>query len=238
MSYKYRVTGKVSFSQVRSDNLLSLYYAMNYMQDSAIFHLESLGRGSTFFAENNLALFISAMQVDINEMPSMSTDIFIDTWAYGYDALSSYRNYQISGNNGKIYMNAYVAGAFIDLSSGKPIRITEEFMSSFPMGEKLEMDYLPRKIRVPDSWDTEGEPLLITKRHLDKNNHLNNARYISIAEEHLSEDFAIKRMRVEYKKPAKQNDIIIPKLKYTDSSCIALLQNQQGSTYAIAEFIK
>ena len=99
----YTIQAKVGYSQVRSDNFLTLYSALNYMQDCAMTQLEYLGGGEEYFKNHGVALFISSMQVDIYEMPIFNQDILIDTWAYSYDKISCYRNYLIRDKDNKIY---------------------------------------------------------------------------------------------------------------------------------------
>lgn len=232
----YTIQAKVGYSQVRSDNFLTLYSALNYMQDCAMTQLEYLGGGEEYFKNHGVALFISSMQVDIYEMPIFNQDILIDTWAYSYDKISCYRNYLIRNKDNKIYCSGSVAGIFVSLNDNKPVAITDEFMSVYPLKEKFNMEYLPRKIKLPTDWDNEGRPLVINKRHLDKNNHVNNSRYISLAEEMILDDYDIKKLRIEYKKPAKVGDTIIPKIKYTEKGCITALTNIDTSVFATVEF--
>lgn len=236
MNPLYRVGGKVSYSQVSSDGRLALYAAMNCMQDCGAFQMEDLGRGSEYFKNNGQALFITAWQVEMDEMPLMGTEIYTDTWIYGYDAISCYRNYIIRGTDGRVYIRAYAAGAFVDVATGKPTRLTEDIMSHYPMDKKMDMDYLPRKIKLPSSWDAEGHGLKITKRHLDKNSHVNNSRYIAMAEEQLPDDFRAGRMRAEYKKPAAEGDVMVPRLKRSEKSCVVALCPPEGTPYAVTEF--
>ena len=102
-------------------------------------------------------------------------------------------------------------------------------------GEKLEMDYAPRKIKLPDDM-TSQESFTVQKHHLDTNHHVNNCQYICMAEDFLPEDFKVYQMRAEYKMQAKLGDIICPKAKAETGKVIVSLDDTDGKAYAIIEF--
>ena len=67
----------------------------------------------------------------------------------------------------------------------------EEIASTVPMEEKFEgMEYLPRKIRLPKKSAESGgtdpvimEEMKVCRYHIDKNAHMNNSRYLQLAQE-------------------------------------------------------
>ena len=75
--------------------------------------------------------------------------------------------------------------------------------------EKLDMDYAPRKIALPEEMEKK-ESFLIVKHHIDTNHHVNNGQYVQMAMEFLPDDFQIVQMRAEYKKAALLGDVVVP----------------------------
>ncbi len=78
--------------------------------------------------------------------------------------------------------------------------------------KKLEMDYAPRKIALPEGMEAQ-EPFAIQKHHLDTHHHVNNCQYIRMGADYLPEGFEIRQMRAEYKKQALLGDVFYPAVK-------------------------
>ena len=53
---------------------------------------------------------------------------------------------------GKNYLaKANSVWALIDLQTGKPVRVAEEHVARYKMEEKLDMEYGPRKLKLPQN---------------------------------------------------------------------------------------
>ena len=89
------------------------------------------------------------------------------------------------------------------------VRVLPEMVEKYDVKERLQMDYAPRKIAVPQG-GIRQEPFRVERQHLDGNHHVNNGQYISMAMAYLPENFAIRQMRAEYKKSALIHDIVVP----------------------------
>ena len=87
--------------------------------------------------------------------------------------------------------------------------VLPEMVEKYDVKERLQMDYAPRKIAVPQG-GIRQEPFRVERQHLDGNHHVNNGQYISMAMAYLPENFAIRQMRAEYKKSALLHDIVVP----------------------------
>ena len=83
--------------------------------------------------------------------------------------------------------------------NGHVVRITPEIAAHYPMEEKADMSYAPRKIAFREEKE-RLEPISVPKAFIDTNQHMNNAQYIRTALEFVPEDFHIRQVRVEYKK--------------------------------------
>ena len=88
---------------------------------------------------------------------------------------------------------------------------------------------------VPKGEFLSTEPLPVMRDDIDYNLHMNNAQYIRMACEYLPEDFDIKRVRVEYKKPAKLSELIYPQILQKEDK-IFVQMNSLEACYAVIEF--
>ncbi|MBP3678268.1 MAG: hypothetical protein J6I97_07995, partial [Agathobacter sp.] len=75
------------------------------------------------------------------------------------------------------------------------------------------------------------------KYFIDTNNHMNNAKYVMVAEEYLPADFQVKEIRVEYKTAAVLGDIIVPRVTVRDKEVTVALVNPEGKAYATVLFL-
>ena len=92
----------------------------------------------------------------------------------------------------------------------------QRFSTSMISGEKIEMDYAPRKIALPKERAVQNA-FSVQKHHLDTNHHVNNCQYIRMAADHLPEDFKVGQLRVEYKRQAVLDNVIIPEVYMTEN---------------------
>ena len=127
----------------------------------------------------------------------------------------------------------------MDTESGKPVKVTPEDIDVYEREEKIDMEYLGRKIKVQGE-GVEKDPVYIKKYHIDTNGHVNNSWYVWFAMEFVPDDEMIhgrkiNRLRVEYKKSAMYRDIIYPVVYEQEDAITVSLNDEQGSPYAIVQ---
>ena len=65
---------------------------------------------------------------------------------------------------------------------------------------------------------------------IDSNHHMNNEKYVMLAQQLLPNDFEISELRVEYRKEAKLGDTVISYVKYTSKSVTVVLADTDKKT--------
>ena len=124
----------------------------------------------------------------------------------------------------------------MDMEKMKPVKATQEMIEAYELGERLEMDYAPRRIVLPGKEGAAQEAVEIKHHHLDTNHHVNNGQYVRIAMEYLPEGYRIRQMRAEYKRQAHLGDIIYPLVYEEDARVAVSLNGGEGQPYCIVEF--
>ena len=233
----YQLKSKVRYSEAYSGNQMSYHALINYLQDTSTLHSEELGQSGDILLEQNMAWVLSFWQICIDEMPKLSEDIVVSTWPYSTKGLFGERNFCVENEKGEKIIKVNSIWVLIDPTTGRPIRITDEVSLHYPDEPKLDMEYCARKIAVPADCEVK-ESIVVPKYFIDTNNHVNNAKYVMIAEEYLPEDFQAKEIRVEYKKAAVLNDVIIPKLTIMEKEVIVVLVDESGNAYATVQFFE
>ena len=135
---------------------------------------------------------------------------------------------------GKRLAYANTLWTLLDLGTGHPANVDEAQKKAYELEEKLDMEYAPRKIRIPEE-RTQFPPFSVKAHHLDTNHHVNNGQYILMAQEYIPADFTVKEMRAEYKKQAVLDDIIVPEVNEKNGVFTVVLDSPSGEVYAIVE---
>ncbi len=232
----YQLKSKVRYSEADSNSRLTYHGLLNYLQDSSTLHSEELGESGAQLLEQNMAWILSFWQICIDEMPMLSEEICVSTWPYSTKGLFGQRNFCVENSEGVRVVRANSIWVLIDPRTGRPIRITDEVASHYPDEPKLEMDYCDRKIAIPEEY-TQMEPIRVPKYFIDTNNHMNNGKYVMVAESFLSEGFKVCEIRVEYKTAAKLGDILYPRVTIHEKEVTVVLADKDGKPYATVLFL-
>lgn len=232
----YRLKSKVRYSESNTKSELTYHALLNYMQDASTLHSEELGESGAQLLEQNMAWVLSFWQIRIEELPKTSEDIVMSTWPYSTKGLFGLRNFCMENGNGEQIVKANSVWVLIDPRTGRPLRITDEVSSHYPDEPKLEMDYCDRKITIPEEYE-EKEAIVVPRYFIDTNNHMNNAKYVMVAETYLPEAFKVKEIRVEYKLAAMEEDAIYPRVTIEEDKVTVVLVNDAGNPYATVLFL-
>lgn len=226
---------QVSQSDLNSSGNLSLYSAINYMQDCSFFHIMKQDALTTEFQKSNMAMFLISRQFNLLRDIKLGEKLKIVTWAYELNAFFGFRSTIIYDEAEKVCAESYAGGSFVDLGTGLPKRISEEVRSSLSIHQRYDMQYLSRKIRLPKVLPIQLDSFKVLKSHLDHYNHVNNARYISMATDLLPPEFKVKKGRVEYKKPAKLGNVIYPSYYVIEEGYTVVLTGDDKEIFSIIE---
>lgn len=230
----YTFDSRVRYSETDLNGRLTLTGIVNYLQDCSTFQSEDLGVGIQYLNSIERAWLLSSWQIEIGRYPSLGERLTVGTWAYDFKGMYGYRNFMIADDQGEYLVKANSMWFYLDTASGRPVRVTEETVSRYPHREKLDMEYLPRKISLPKEC-SQLEHFTVQKHHLDSNHHVNNSQYVDMARDFVPEDYVVRRLRAEYKKAAVLGDIVVPRLGKTEQGYVVSLGAEDGTAYAVVE---
>ncbi|MBR0092515.1 MAG: acyl-[Lachnospiraceae bacterium] len=225
----YTYDSRIRYSETDTALQLTIEALINYFQDASTFQTQDAGAGWHYLHEQGLAWVLAYWQIDIKRLPALYERVRIGTVPYALKGFSGLRNYCMDAldedgkETGERLAVANSFWALMDMEAMVPARISEEHASHYVLEEKLGMEYLDRKIRLPKEEGVKGEAVTVHPHHLDSNGHVNNGQYVAIAMEALAEsesDIAshftkaqgtgIRRLRAEYKKQAHLGDTLVP----------------------------
>lgn len=231
----YAFESRIRYSETDSEGYLTLDALLNYFQDCSTFHSEDVGLGIGYMKEIGQVWVLSAWQIVVSRYPKLGERVKIVTLPYELKAFLGYRNFAMLDEQGEYLAKANSLWSLLDVRTGKPVMVNEAMQKGYATDKKLEMEYAPRKITVPQGGELQ-EPIVVKKHHLDTNHHVNNGQYVNIAMEYLPDDFVIYQMRAEYKKQAFLDDVLHPYVVQTESGYIICLQDEAGKPYVAVDF--
>ena len=227
---------KIYCSQMREGNVMGNSGIIDLLQDTSDLHLMNHPVLAPFFRETGSVMFLTNRQVDIIRRPEYGEQVHTKTWTYELNRMYGFRNTIILGEKGDLCVRSIAGGAFMDLKNGRPMRVSADLIAQVKVYDKLDMEYLPRKIAIPEGVPAVSCQVPIRRSDIDMNDHVNNARYLDITDELFDECRNAKRLRVEYKMPAKRGDIVFADRYDTDSGCVVVLRDEGGKVYCTVEY--
>lgn len=230
----YTFESRIRYSETDSDGKLTMASLINYFQDCSIFQSEDLNLGVQYLKKEHLAWVLSAWQIVVDRYPALCEKVTIGTQPYEVKGFLGYRNFAMLDEAGRYIARANSLWTLLDTDSGRPASVTQAMLDGYQLGEKLDMDYAPRRIAVPGG-GAEGEPVVVRKHHLDTNHHVNNQQFVDIAMDYLPEGFSVRQVRAEYKKQAFLDDVMVPYAVCGEGVCVVALRDQDGKPYVIVE---
>lgn len=235
----YIIKETVTPSRTDKNGNLKLFCALQMMQDCSEMWLCSEPEVQKYFQENGIAQLLASRQIEILRIPKFGEKLEIATSIFGCKNVHGFRNTIVRDEQGNPCYATWSVGVFVFRNSGSIAKIPENVSSLMKLDEKYEMQYLGRKISLPEIEFTSRKNFDVQKNDIDYNLHVNNAQYARMACELLPENFEASSLRVEYKIPAKYGDTIHAKTAlFKGEFFYVLLQNSEGKNFAIFEFAR
>ena len=208
----YTFDGRIRYSETDPDGYLTIEALIDYFQDCSTFQSEDLGVGIGYLQSHHFGWLVNFWQIDIHRLPKQAEYIVTGTSPYMVKGFMGLRNFMMETRDGERLVNANSVWTLMDMVNMLPAHCTQEILDAYELFPKFDMEYLPRKIRVPAEGGIPQEPVHITEQHLDSNLHVNNGQYVRIALAGEPDEHSIRRLCAEYKRQAHLGDTITPVL--------------------------
>lgn len=233
----YSFDSRVRYSEVDSEGRLTLNAILDYFQDCSAFQSEELEIGVAFLKEKQVAWVLVSWDIQIKRYPSLGEQIRVATWPYDFKGFYGWRNFRMTTADGEELASANSLWAFLDVTSGRPMKLLPRVKEAYQLEPPLSMGECPRRMKLPGQLETE-EPFAVHRFHLDTNQHVNNGKYVLMAQEYLPDGFSIEELKVEYKKSAVYGDMIYPYVARENEEVVVALCDGDRQPYAIIEMEK
>ena len=231
----YSFESRIRYSETGSDGNLDYSSLLNYFQDCSTFQSNDLGYGVEYLYNKGLAWVVNYWQIDIIKYPHLGDKVTIGTFPYEFKGFMGFRNFFMQDENGEYLAKANSIWTLLNMNTGRPSRPDQDLMDAFVLSEKLDMEYLSRKISVPEDMKKADE-IEIKRYHLDTNKHVNNGQFVRIAMEAYGEERAPKRVRAEYKKQVHLGDVLVTYICEDETGIIVDLRDINDNSCCVVMF--
>lgn len=239
MIYKEKV--KVDFKSAEKDLLLGNRAILEYLENIAGNHADSLKDGALNMSDNRTAWILLDWKVEVLHRPSYGDELTVTTWSHGFERCYGSRYYTIEDGSGKICVEAVAKWILMNTDKWSIARIKPEVAARYlsEPERQLSIDTSLSKLKAPD------EPLktslyTIGRRDLDPFGHVHNTYYLDFAYEVLPDEVYEKRLfdriRISYKKEIRLGETICLAYSREGSTHTVAITSENGSTlHAIVE---
>lgn len=231
----YHYKSRIRYSELDETGHLKLESLLDYFQDCSTFHSEDIGLGVEYLKKNHQVWVLSSWQIVVERYPKLGEIVVTGTAPYEFKGFIGFRNFLMTDEAGNDLAYANTLWSLLNTETSKPAKPSEEMLKGYVLEPKLDMEYAPRRIAIPEN-GREGEPVLIRTHHLDMNHHVNNGQFVRIALDSLGKNYRVKQLRAEYKKQVMLGDVLIPYIAHTeDERCVIALRDKEGGICCIVE---
>ncbi|MBO6310780.1 MAG: acyl-ACP thioesterase [Oribacterium sp.] len=240
----YEIKERVRYSEVGGSQDITITSLVNYLQDCSTFHSADIGLTLDRLNELHKAWLLSYWDIYVERMPRLYENITVGTSPHAFRGVLGRRNFWIKDSEGNYLLRADSIWFCFDTERQRPVKIDEEMVSYFgELEDVLKLTAGDRKVQEPEEM-VEAPAIKIEPHHIDTNHHVNNARYLQIADDVLSavtegkESFTSGRIRAEYRKAAVLGDIMIPMYgKSANGGIVVSLRSETGDVFCNIEFL-
>lgn len=233
----YQINSRVRYSEVNSEKQLTLTALLDYLQDCCTFQGEDLGIGVDYLMREHVAWVLSSWEIEVIRYPQLGERITVGTWPYEFKGFYGSRNFLILDEEGEVLVKANSLWVFMDTERMRPAKVNEDFIRIYGerLEEPLEGNWGERKIPIPQEGEVQSR-IRVARHHIDTNHHMNNSKYVQVAEENLPENCVVDGLRVEYKKAAMLGDVLIPRVTVEANKVTVVLSDEADKPCAVVEF--
>ncbi len=226
----YTFNSRIRYSELDENGYLSVPKFIDYFQDCSCFQSETLGVGRTMLEEQHLAWVLNFWQILILRRPEQMESVEIGTFPYEFKNFMGMRNFFMKDEKGEYLAMANSLWSLLDMKTGRPVKAGKKITGKYELEPPLPMEYASRKVTMPSEMKAQ-EHIKVRKEHIDINHHMNNAQYVLVAMNYIPCRSAVKEIRIEYKKQAYLDDVIVPFVATIEGGYAISLRDKEGVAY-------
>lgn len=226
----YEIQTRVGFSTTDESLVLPLTGIINLLQDCSTFHTQDTGYTAQWLKSHHRGWFVTDWQIRLRKPINMGDNVTVRTYPYNARGALASRYFTITDWNEEPFVTANSLWVYMDLEKMAPTRAPEEMMQSYGVSAPPIEKFGGRKI----SFDGDMETVSVSQvdeTMIDSNDHVNNARYVALAQHFLPKDGAFDFYRIEYKSQARLGDRLHIRKGSDESRTVVMIADEDNKPY-------
>lgn len=175
----------------------------NLMQETAVAHSESVGRGPAAAKEHGFGWFLTRLHMRTDRYPRFGERIVIRTWPVNLHGLHAIREFEAIDSTGTCISRATTRGVVIDVRRRRPCRVPAWIAHAYPLLADRAVDD-PFDVLPELSGVVTMNADRVRLSDTDSNAHANSSRYIDWMLEsvrgEISKNFLPAAIEIAYKR--------------------------------------
>ncbi len=213
----YRIAYQILSSDTDANRRLRLSRLFTMLQEASIAHTTELGMGREKTLDRGLLWIVTLQQANIARLPVYDERIVLKSWPGRTMHLLFPRYYRIEDRAGNALVEASALWALMDQTTRRVV-FPEQYgirIRGVHTGKEIALPAAPKMPQQP-----EESVFTVPYSYVDLNGHMNNTRYLDLAEDRMPEALrtrAITRVQTEYAKEAREGDTILLQSEATET---------------------
>ncbi|MGN1326517.1 MAG: acyl-[acyl-carrier-protein] thioesterase [Clostridia bacterium] len=229
--YEYKYI--IGLNDVNKSNKIKNKAILKVLENGGGMHSEAVGYGLNEMEKTHISWILLGWKVKVIYRPNYNEEITIKTWGRNFSRVSTYRDFEVYDEKGKLCIIATSKWAAIDIKEGKLKELTPEIIEPYQCEERaVFQDGNIEKLKEPKEIQTKTE-YVATRRDIDINNHVHNLYYLDFAYEALPEEVyraeECNNIEIMYKKQVQLNDHIICSYTKENNQNIVTIKSKDES---------
>jgi medium-chain acyl-[acyl-carrier-protein] hydrolase len=205
----WRVKFQVRSSDIGYHGMMRVSNLCSYLQEVAGQHAEHLNVGYSNMQASGLAWVLTRLSIEIHKFPAWGEEFSLETWPLANERILYRRDFRLdTGNETCITASSYWIP--LDLKTRRPRVVPIDDSVLKANAGRFGIDRPFESIQAVNGDHTEA--VTVKYSDLDKNRHVNNARYVEWVFDHLGLDTpgnGVPRFfTIEYKQEVRPGDVV------------------------------
>ena len=211
---------KIRGYEIGPDHRVPLQNLCGYMEEAASLHAAELGFSVEELARRGLAWALARIWIEFDELPYLGGDVLndeesswveVETWPVAAERLQYRRDFFISWRD-KTVARAVTEWVVINLETRRAERLPEFISALQPGNPAMVME--AGRLRLPGQEKApELAAFVVRKSDIDRNDHVNNARFTEWLAESVPEEISaaqqLRALQIMYRAEGKYGDTVV-----------------------------
>ena len=231
----YKEKFKIGLKDVWAKDEVSNIAILEYLEDVAAYHSDSVGIGINTTEETHLNWLLLDWELEVLKRPRYGQVLDIHTWSRGIEKFYAFRDFEIYDEENNLCAIATSKWLLVDSKTGKIARVKPKIADKYQSETEKAVfkEEKIKKIKEPNEYVREVT-YTTRRRDIDVIGHMHNLNYLYLAYEALPEEEYSKRpfnhVRIQYKNQIKLGETVKCKYVKENGENVVVIKSEDDKT--------